>query len=854
LKDSLRADRGGYLAMNNTDKDIAAKQPEQINGDLRLMELAERNPSLGGRELLREIIERGPLPNENEPPQPRDIRAALKLPSLDDPDYRTQIEQAGWIGNESKIMRDLYERGAEIKGEVLIIPAEEHELSEERDTPFITTLSYVLERIRDVEKATEFHSLARKISGETADTRTQIAVFKTYYDRITLDEHGHRVDEGDRAAALSQTLDEMRRIALEMEKLETRESAEIENKVQGNEERGIVFSESSRRIRLMEEALRFPSNLSYETRERLVSVAIPEIDRRLEGGIDKFRLFAAINRTFLQTDQRSEKEKPDDKPELSEQEKDEQEKIAAFLKSYIDERLRDPETRALNSSSEFRLARARLIDARTPADLGRAAANFLRFNQRNSEALRMHLAAPNRHPQPAARPLNARERNLLFNGRAPDHHTPEMRELRINYGLSRAERAARTEKLHQGLIEPSQSLRLMIDQLDKRRTVKAISHFQASLLNEQMNNEGRLNLYLLHNRIPPHERAYLFESTENRKQALSKPHERNHQEKTLVQSLGRPTGEMPKESQTLREYLASMGQIERQLLNEEFRKLGMNIAPGDDRDGLTITEARAILPEQTARGVRLRARNQAWERIAPAEVFENNPLPEATRISETIAHIQEHLLEKASIAQNARNEFLAEKVREAERQLGDRPESGIGFLLHPTKDGREKFVRSVIVGLSPDDARKLTALDYYAAQTREAVYRGFEEIDLLRRNLELARIQSETQRIGSLDSLQGREFPLRTDEPVFAQADRLSSRVTTKTITSSERQDHELRPGDHQRERSETDTRRGFVVSDREWHFDSLREDLKPQLLMNVDREYTRYPNPNEDHDRAIDR
>jgi hypothetical protein len=147
-------------------KDGISEIPEgssaRINSDLRLMELADRNPSLGGRELLREIIERGPMPEENERRQAIDIRAALRIPSIDDPNYRTQSEQADWIGKDSKMMRDLYERGAQIRGRVLIVPAEEHELNEDRGTPFITTISYALEKIDDVEKAAEFHSLAQK--------------------------------------------------------------------------------------------------------------------------------------------------------------------------------------------------------------------------------------------------------------------------------------------------------------------------------------------------------------------------------------------------------------------------------------------------------------------------------------------------------------------------------------------------------------------------------------------------------------------------------------------------------------------------------------------------------------------
>jgi hypothetical protein len=149
---------------------------EQDNSDLRLMELAGLNPSFGGRELLLEVIERGPIPEKNERPQARDIRSALGIRPLDDPDYRTQPQYADWIGAESQTMRDLYERGAEIKSDVLIIPAEEHEIPHDTEAPIITTLLYAQRRIGDIERAREFHSLALAISGDTADARTQITI------------------------------------------------------------------------------------------------------------------------------------------------------------------------------------------------------------------------------------------------------------------------------------------------------------------------------------------------------------------------------------------------------------------------------------------------------------------------------------------------------------------------------------------------------------------------------------------------------------------------------------------------------------------------------------------------------
>jgi len=79
-------------------------------------------------------------------------------------------------------------------------------------------------------------------------------------------------------------------------------------------------------------------------------------------------------------------------------------------------------------------------------------------------------------------PLNLWERNLLFNGRAPEHHTPEMRELRLNYGLSRRERTARITDLREGRIEPSEVLKTILRELETRKTARAIAHFQASII------------------------------------------------------------------------------------------------------------------------------------------------------------------------------------------------------------------------------------------------------------------------------------------------------------------------------------------------------------------------------------
>ncbi|MGH9850591.1 MAG: hypothetical protein ACREBD_12195, partial [Blastocatellia bacterium] len=157
--------------------------------------------------------------------------------------------------------------------------------------------------------------------------------------------------------------------------------------------------------------------LRPDRRGPLITRTLPVIDRLLESGRERTSVFASID------------EKTYDR-ELGEKEREERFKVGVFLKAYVDERLKDPETRALNNSAPFRAAHKQITEARTPVELNRVAEEFLRENLRQSAALRLHHADPAARPKPETAPLNARERNLLFFGRAPEHHTPEMRELR----------------------------------------------------------------------------------------------------------------------------------------------------------------------------------------------------------------------------------------------------------------------------------------------------------------------------------------------------------------------------------------------------------------------------------------
>ncbi len=528
------------------------------------------------------------------------------------------------------------------------------------------------------------------------------------------------------------------------------------------------------------------------------------------------------------------KKGPEVRMELTERETDERSRIGAFLKNYVGERMRDPETRALNTSSVFRDARAAIFSTTTPEALGRVAADLLRVNERRSEDLRRHRTAPDRYPPPSLMPLSAWERNLLFYGRAPEHHTAEMRELRLNYGLSRRERTERIADLREGRIEPSESLNAILQELETRKTTKAIAHFQASIINEKMNREGAVNLHLLSQGIPPHERTYLYELSEERKRELIKllPTRQSEivrdESKIAEPPFTRAFGAMPRENGAFREYMASMGRIERQLLNEALIERGIEFARSDSQqreDSLTITEARALFPESLQREIRLRARNQAWQSLVPEEAFDHNPLPEAARISDMIAYIQEHLQERASIAQTVRNDFIAVRIRSREIAPGELKINQASFQTIP--ESREQFAQLVLDSLNPGDGRRLAELDRYATQTREDVYRAFELLDAQCRDFELVR-ERDQSRAQETDG----------SHPVFqTQSERLTTVGTERSlarpydkltpIVAAAFQEEKVEIGSGESVRSVSSIR---IQSDQAWRFDSLREVLGVEL------------------------
>ncbi len=321
ILDGSKENHFGNLLMRLRDS-----RERVVTSDEILLEANLRNPSLAGRELVQELILRSPAPEPVSPPEALgDIREALKDRQADDPYYNSQPDKADWLGERSQELRDLYERGSTIKENVLVIPAEGHELNSltADRAPFINELRYAHQEIPDhPEKAVEFYKLAKAIAGKTANTKTEIDYFRYFYKLIKQDGEGRYLKPDQKEAreeALERTLVEMRSLAGDMEKLETLVSVEARRpsavvsleqvreaefnasyddedrerlaeapeiqpdfESEGDDEEALpngeredeheveidsfVFNTAARKVSLSDERLRFPAGLTFEDR------------------------------------------------------------------------------------------------------------------------------------------------------------------------------------------------------------------------------------------------------------------------------------------------------------------------------------------------------------------------------------------------------------------------------------------------------------------------------------------------------------------------------------------------------------------------------------------------------------
>jgi len=258
----------------------------------------------------------------------------------------------------------------------------------------------------------------------------------------------------------------------------------------------------------------------------------------------------------------------------------------------------------------------------------------------------------------------------------------------------------------------------MLGELETRRTVESVRQYQKSLLTppEEMRNPGRLPLYHMRENLLGHERDYVYHLTEEMKRSLpgKEPPVRSAAKSHGDSATGRAFGQVPQESQSYKDYIASLGEIKRRLLEEAVSRSagGKDLPPA--------SEAQNVLQREEVVRIHNRACDLAWERLRTEEVFSPRPSEPALRLSETIAKLQEEAQPRARLAAQALDEFGKENIPSYAN--GRAPKNAMDKLDPPLRERYEQ-------------------LKDYAERTREELYRGFETIDGLRREIEKSRAE-----------------------------------------------------------------------------------------------------------------
>ena len=159
-----------------------------------------------------------------------DLRALLETP-----DGRTRPEHANYLNQVNPEARDLYERGAVVAGDAVIIPRDANSAPAAAEQVRMGSLTHAVNAFTPLvgatparEKAAEFVALGHDIAGRAADGNARLVVFREFYRQVQRDEKGRRLAPAEQAARLDVVIEEMRPLAAAMREQEwTREDAEI---------------------------------------------------------------------------------------------------------------------------------------------------------------------------------------------------------------------------------------------------------------------------------------------------------------------------------------------------------------------------------------------------------------------------------------------------------------------------------------------------------------------------------------------------------------------------------------------------------------------------------------------------
>lgn len=237
------------------------------------------------------------------------------------------------------------------------------------------------------------------------------------------------------------------------------------------------------------------------------------------------------------------------------------EHAARFVKSYIDFRRKDYETRLMNESVEYRVYMERLNAVQTIEELRSVSKDIRRDNYSRSQQIRAHNQDPMSHALPPRidptnnappRALTSEQMRQLFISSPPSHYTDEMKDYRRGLSVMGREKAERVEALSRGEIKPSKELTSLIGELERRGTPEALNHYTRCLIKpaNEMVRPSSFDMHAVYEKLLPYERDYIYKALSEKRAAILPQHSRQQVQSNAP---GRAADERAQERQVIKE-------------------------------------------------------------------------------------------------------------------------------------------------------------------------------------------------------------------------------------------------------------------------------------------------------------
>jgi len=475
-------------------------------------------------------------------------KSDLLLSQLDDTNGRNRSEHASYLNGESQFLRDTYERGGTVQNGVLIIPKESQELK----SPLrLASLSYGVDRLeplvgseKALEVAPKILEYGKTIAGSNADRETEAKVFRWIYDALDGKQEllGEIREEGkseSTAERFNRTLAEIAKVADEMERFEpTDRSIQYEQFVESNSqstehslgEAVEEIAESVEHLPTVPDPANVQTTLGFERIElesthltllasemsadelkQWSEVKFPALDEALENGIPPSTILKLFRAKSDKTIENGVKGKELNYEDLR------------FASAYLEQQLRQPETRLRHFNERYR-EYAQMLDRCQSREEVIQASSTIRIDNA-SAGLNRQQNGQDRDPtnSPA---LTSNEMQMLFTEQSPRHFTSEMIVAKLSYAGDGAATKARTEALKRGEIAPGPEAQQLVDSLESRmgrkyldESLSATKHFLQSLKtpNEQLRFKNNFDHSDLYGRLPPAERNFVYQRATEQK-------------------------------------------------------------------------------------------------------------------------------------------------------------------------------------------------------------------------------------------------------------------------------------------------------------------------------------------------